>query len=115
MKIPLLWVYFNLHREQWSMMQRQRVIGHAVTLSLEGVTFRVREGGRRRVLRTKRKNVHAFVIGTHRTQTVSGEPVRISYNPYKAGHFYRVDTGAAINAADAVTFTSTQVYAINPR
>src|SRR4051794_31587106 len=106
----MLWVYFNLHRKNWSIMARHRVVGHADTLALDNATFRVREAGRLRVLATKRKNVHAFVCGRRSTAPSSEAAVRVSYNPYKAGHFYRCDTGAAISAADTVLFTRTQVF-----
>jgi hypothetical protein len=40
-----------------------RVVAHAEKLQMEGVKFRVSEAGRRRVIRTGRKNVHAGAEG----------------------------------------------------
>ncbi len=41
-----------------------RVIGYTESVNLEDVEFKVSEAGRQRLLREKRKNVHAFAIGT---------------------------------------------------
>lgn len=62
-------IYFNLHRRLWSVQsyvkgKGWRVIGHAREVYLSDVTFKVSEAGRQRVIREKRKNVHAYAIGT---------------------------------------------------
>ena len=62
-------VYFNLHKRLWSVQLKNAkgrwyVAFHASTLELEGVRWTVSEAGRQRVLREKRKNVHAFCAGT---------------------------------------------------
>ena len=64
----LVKAYFNLHKKCWSVIacegeHKGRVIAHCDEMQLTDVNFRVSESGRRRVLREKRKNVHAFVIG----------------------------------------------------
>jgi hypothetical protein len=61
-------VYFNLHKKVWSVQDYQksrgwRIIAHAEEIYLKNVTFNVSVAGRLRVLREKRKNVHAFAIG----------------------------------------------------
>ena len=96
------------------------------------VLFKVSEPGRQRVLREKRKNVHSFVVGdawvegdyTYRCDTIParsikpcydviedieeryGDPVAVSYNPYKGGTFYRKDNGDPIICAEAVILIS---------
>ena len=40
-----------------------RVIDHRSTLILEGCSFVIQEGGRRRALFTRQRNVHAFIKG----------------------------------------------------
>lgn len=92
-------VYRNLNANCLSVMHKQHVAGHAVSLILKDVRFRVQEGGRQRVMRDKRKNVHAFVDGTlmecsDHELVINGEPVQITYNPYKSAHFY--DRAAAM-------------------
>ena len=58
-------VYYNLHNRLWSVMCRTsgKVIGHARWVHLRNVQFVVRQGGRKRVIETGRKNVHAFASG----------------------------------------------------
>lgn len=93
-----VWVYRNVRRKRdapplYSIMQGGRVVGHCHSLMLQNVRFVVREGGRQRVLREQRKNVHAFVVG-HIVESCFGAdmngtfPVHISYNPYKYGYFF---------------------------
>ena len=111
------------------------------------VLFKVSEPGRQRVLREKRKNVHSFVVGDAwsedgdrfaceaiRGRTVRhcdevlaafdkkwGNPVAVSYNPYKGGTFYRKDNGDPVICAEAVIMLSGHgnypptVLAYNPR
>jgi hypothetical protein len=45
-------------------MHNGRIVGYAEAVILTDVEFRVRESGRQRVLRERRKNVHAFVVGS---------------------------------------------------
>jgi len=128
-------VYFNLHRKVWSVRnaKTKRLVGHASRLLLRDATFKVSEAGRQRVLRERKKNVHAFVrgeleaaawgfvmldhqsIGTEwnlckrsnnayaRAANRLGEEV--SYNPYKGPSFYRKWDGAEVAEADMVYMT----------
>jgi hypothetical protein len=98
-----------------------RVECHKETLTLSNVTFRVYEAGRQRVLATKQKAVHAYVEGTMLRKVESRKEkqisifetvVRVSYNPYKGGYFFRCDTGERIDVASKVYFTKTSVYAV---
>lgn len=64
-----VFIYWNLHRACWSIKaldgaSKGLVVAHAVHWQVEGVRFKVSEAGRQRVLREKRKNVHAGVVGT---------------------------------------------------
>lgn len=111
----MLTVYFNLHKKTWS--KRDPATGRVVNkgektyfVVLKDVTFRVSEAGRQRVIREKRKNVHAFACGTpigygsdpafnesgNVVALLRRATVPVSYNPYKAGHFVRTDTGEAV-------------------
>lgn len=81
-------VYFNLHRRCWSVRQRGRVIGHATTMSLINVEWRVQPSGRERVRREGRKNVHAYASGCiHPVFTFDGFEEVVRYNPYKLETF----------------------------
>ena len=106
-------VYRNLHKRCWSIRnaKSRRVIGHADSVLLVNARFKVSEAGRQRVLRERRKNVHAVVEGdiTFRDVEPATEPV--SYDPYRAGHFYLKATGEAIHTAKVVQFHSISVLA----
>lgn len=91
-------VYWNLHRDLFSVRSRRRsdygrVIGHVERFHLTDVSFVVNEAGRQRVLRERRKNVHAFVRGLW-AEDAELRPVRVSYNPYRAPSFLALDQPA---------------------
>lgn len=76
---------------------------------LSTATFIVRPAGRARVLRDGHKNVHAFVCGYMTgtkgafgidANTKRDLPVRITYNPFRSGHFEA--DGSHVKAARAV-------------
>lgn len=61
-------LYWNLHRKMWSMRANlpgigKRVIGHTNYVWLTDTEFKVSEAGRQRVIRDKKKNVHAYAKG----------------------------------------------------
>ena len=109
-------VYYNLHKRVWSCKSRKtgRVIRHArVVISPYDSTMVVLESGRQRVIAEGRKNVHAFArIDSGQTsddvdswiETVEAMDglTLVSYNPYRAGHFYRKDTGAPVTMVSAL-------------
>lgn len=102
-------VYWNLHKHLFSVrdLSTRRVIAHVTNLQLLDVTFRVSESGRQKVLREKRKNVHAFLRGVVSPDELHLRGPRegyaeVSYNPYKAGFFYEVETGRALRGASYV-------------
>ncbi len=112
-------VYRNLNAQCLSILRKQHVAGHAITVVLENVRFRVQEGGRQTVLRTKRKNVHAYVDGTLTqcsdkdlgAELANGEAVQVSYNPYRVGHFCNRQTGEPIHEARLCIITPSGVLA----
>lgn len=112
-------VYYNIHKHVWSVQEHipgrgWRVRHHALALVLEGVTFKVSEAGRQRVIREKRKNVHAYAIGQLVTlDTFEYDQERISYNPYKGASFTL--GGTPIESADCVVFTAqNQLFSLTP-
>ena len=60
-------VYWNLRKKMFSVQAkrggRYRVVLHAQYVFIDAPSFKVSEAGRQRVLRDKRKNVHAGVHG----------------------------------------------------
>lgn len=90
-----------------------KVVGGAV---LKDAKFVVGEAGRQRVIREKRKNVHAFITGelvrscpkTKGAECCAGGAL-VSYDPYKGRTFKR--QGKAIKSAGAVTACARGVFA----
>ena len=58
-------VYFNLNLDCLSVIDAETglLYCHAHRVELHNAKFRVQEAGRQRVLRDKRKNVHAYIVG----------------------------------------------------
>ena len=86
-------IYRNIKTNVWSIwcMDECRVIAHVDSIRLKDAVFHVSEKGRQRVIREKRKNVHAWVHGvvTNNPPTAVREEFRLSYNPYKSAYFMR--------------------------
>lgn len=104
-----VFVYFNLHRKMWSVrnVKTGRVIDHTDYIVLTDVTFKVSQAGRQRVLREKKKNVHAGVQGyvasneDIKSIRILGKQANVTYNPYKYDSFVMV-AGAGVFTADVV-------------
>lgn len=140
-------VYFNLHRKLFSVRAEEgpakgRVIAHAPAVILDRPTFKVSEAGRQRVLRERRKNVHAYVcgelhgLGEGATLTeaargammpalmgpgtyaacrdqIAAEGERVTYNPYLAGSFIAVETEEAATSASAALLEGKSIRALD--
>lgn len=113
-----VFVYYNLHKKCWSVKalegdKKGRVIAHLPAITLFNVTFKVSEAGRQRVLREKRKNVHAGVVGNWLGYGVAQflqKKQRVSYNPYKLPYFYMVEGMKPIHKAMRADLIDKQVY-----
>ena len=80
-----VYVYFNLHKRVWSVRQDGRIVEHTKHIMLKDARFLVGKAGRKKVLKEKRKNVHAGVSGyiVDRVPNVPDLATSVSYNPYK--------------------------------
>ena len=58
--------YRNLTRRLWSIRVAGRVVGHAQSVALVGVTLRASEAARLRCLRTGARDVHAVAVQVRR-------------------------------------------------
>ena len=94
--------YRNLRAGTLSLQRKEngrwKVFAHPMAVRLSDAKLIVSKAGRERVLREKRKNVHAFVEGEYIWDTASWdihpeEKPEIKYNPYKYGHFYWASNG----------------------
>ena len=126
-------VYRNLHKNCWSVRSREqhdygKVVAHANSLVLDDAKFVVSQAGRNRVLKEKKKNVHAVVRGDVHDSNMwlyrsswydlnfrlrHDECLKgITYNPYKKSTFFWEDTEEPIYYSDSVIFnTDMKVYA----
>ena len=103
-------VYYNLHKHTFSVRSNNRVVIHADYVKLVDVEFKVRQGGREKVVQEKQKNVHSFVIGTlvdycnYPCKDMPIEPNNniVTYNPYKYNSFVMKDTEEPIYRAGVV-------------
>lgn len=100
-----VFVYFNLHKQLWSIKalegpDKGRVVHHARDLLLADAEPKVSEAGRQRVLRERKKNVHAGIVGdlwfwtmdADQYAPASADAQKVSYNPYKGPTFWNVTT-----------------------
>jgi len=91
-----VFVYYNLHRKLWSVKalegeNKGRVIAHRKEVVLREPKPKVSEAGRQRVIREKKKNVHAGLSGYYIERVpVPAISFDVTYNPYKYDSF--VDT-----------------------
>lgn len=105
-------VFRNWKHGCYSIFQDGCLRASARQIRLHAVEFRVRESGRQRMLRERRRNVHAFAVGrlvdwVHPNDercldTIAGRGVR--YDPYRFPTFVDRDTGAPVLGADVVQF-----------
>ena len=113
-------VYRNLHKKCWSVRQDGLVKFHCHQMSMKDCEFVVRPAGRAKVLREKRKNVHAFVRGylwdgkLPADIEVGAFGENVSYNPYKAATFVD-DENKPVYAASFVDFSKTEVIVLQSK
>ena len=114
-------VHRNIRTGTWSIQTKTfkgwRVRGHATSVELLDADCHVSDAGRARVLREKRKNVHAYIEGLIDLRNMDAFPYgnaeRISYNPYRAGTFTTSD-GEPVTGARCVRLNpNASVYAID--
>lgn len=112
-----VFVYWNLHRDCWSVKalegpDKGRVVARSDHVLLSQAKGKVSEAGRQRVLRERKKNVHAGIVGYLEGFTWDVSPLnrnrrkevdmirsvsdKVTYNPYKYKTF--------VHAVDESTF-----------
>jgi hypothetical protein len=103
-------VYYNLHKQTFSVRYDNKVILHADYVKLDDVEFRVRSGGNEKVRKEKSKNVHAFVIGTlldyceypcDNIPNPTSDKI-VTYDPYKHNSFVYNDSEEPVYNAKRV-------------
>src|SRR6056297_1143395 len=118
--------YYNLHKKCLSYRPSGGKVRHAHTLLLNDVKFAVQPAGREKVIREKKKNVHAFVRGevafvlrhdiTEDDGDLSPENMdrhsyrRVTYNPYKYESFVFADNGEPVYEARQVAIIGREIW-----
>jgi hypothetical protein len=111
-------VYFNLNKQMLSVQEKTngswKVVDHVEQIWLGNPTFKVSEAGRQRVIKNKRKNVHAYIEGIANAVPENLTAFdSINYNPYKLEKFH--DGKKYVDKADFVYILGRRVYAVNPQ
>jgi len=110
-----VFVYYNLTKSIWSIKalegpHKGLVVAYSKEVGLVGVTPKVSQKGRERVLRERKKYVHAGLVGNLKTlsdnanilKNIEGDfskrklpstrhDSRLTYNPFKSGSFLDKD------------------------
>lgn len=100
-------VYFNIPKKTFSLQRKNdgqwKATGYVNFFKLENAQFIVSEKGRQRVLREKRKNVYAYILGEETNMGISGglEFSNIRYNPCETISFVE-ESGDAVFGVDLV-------------
>tara|TARA_Y100000356_G_scaffold23007_1_gene16231 strand:+ start:360 stop:788 length:429 start_codon:yes stop_codon:yes gene_type:complete len=109
-----VYVYRNLHKGCWSVKQNGLVKAHSLEMEMFSCIMKISQAGWLRVIREKRKNVHAFVHGYIHPNFIGldfePEPIdgdrkvwtdlpedqmrEIRYNPYDRASFTYRDDGS---------------------
>jgi len=117
----LIRVYYNFRKKLFSVQAKVSgkwvVVEHTKDIYLRNAIFKVSEAGRQRVLKQKRKNVHAFIIGERFPFIPKSFVYRdeISYNPYKGPNFVIANQPEkSVDEAKYVTILGNKVIALIP-
>lgn len=112
-------IYFNLHKKVYSVQAkvdgRWKVVEYINVINLVNATFQVSAAGRQRVLREKKKNVHAYIVGERCPFTPpSDRCVEVTYDPYAAPNFFIVQNDKPVDKAKYIQITNGKVIAMFP-
>tara|TARA_A100001391_G_scaffold205404_2_gene205794 strand:- start:2580 stop:2957 length:378 start_codon:yes stop_codon:yes gene_type:complete len=106
-------VYWNIRKKCFSIRHKGKVIAHRQYVQLRDIKWVVQPGGRARVLRDRRKNVHAFARGTLvNALTSMPDPLnhdykRIIYDPYTYDSFVTLGTKTPVYKSDFARLSTT--------
>lgn len=112
-------VYRNLHKNCYSIQEKfnntWKVIEYSHEIYLENCSFKIYENGRQKVIKEKRKNVHAFICGERLNlnlkQINKNNLVHISYNPYYSDSFFIKKTKEKIKSAKFIIINKDEILA----
>ena len=108
-------VYRNLNNKCFSIKQKGLVVAHADNFIIHSVKTKISQKGRERVLKEKRKTVHAVLVSNN-FEKVDKDSIDISkldelyYEPYTLDSFINKRTGERLESIDSVYLTDGKAY-----
>jgi hypothetical protein len=114
-----VFIYRNLHRKCFSIRKEstKRIVGYDTSnFAINAAQFKVSQAGRRRVLRSGQKNVHAGIRGYFEKLPIGfalpEDVVKITYDPYISSGFHISGnpSGLVLKGASVVYFTQYGLY-----
>jgi hypothetical protein len=106
-------IYRNLHTGGFSIKHKGKVIERSNSFVAEDIVFKVNEKGRQRVIKEKKKNVHAYSVANKykitKRVSIKGSSLA-TYNPYSSPNF--ISDGVEIFQAKKVAFLNGKCYII---
>ena len=125
-KYDIVDVYRNLNKPSFFSIRqvknefKGKVSGYANIIVIENPMIKISEASRLRVLRDKRKNVHAYIRGelhsAYNGNVQLSTLQSITYNPYKMGSFYFCDSNEEVGPNDLLRYAilyGSNVYLTN--
>ena len=106
-----VYVYFNLHKKVWSVRQSGLVIKHCTHILLSDCRYLVGQAGRMKVLKEKKKNVHAGISGYVVNGSIPRIPShseQVTYNPYRYDCFVEKESKVKVTTSDYAELTCTK-------
>lgn len=106
-------VYRNLNNGLFSIQDLRTglVVAHGRNFQLSDVEFKISASGKKGVMKSKVRNVHAKAQGIFIGPKDSRETGReISYNPFIEKGFYYVDTGEEVSSTESLYVENKKIY-----
>ena len=115
---PRVFAYRNLHRDCFSLRDTKtgRVTYRETCVLMKDVTFSVGKSGRLKVIKEKRKNVHAGVrghvirMGDRAIDIDKSQWEEITYNPYFLDSFVLKSDSTPISRAALVLLVDNRIF-----
>ncbi len=107
-------IYRNLQNGTMSLQQKINkswlVVGHVTNVAIESPKFYISQSGKNRVIRERRKNVHAWAEGKLLGITANSTNLEeIYYCPYSSNNFSWKKTGESIEFTNLLVVIDNQV------
>jgi hypothetical protein len=112
-------VYRNLHNDLFSLRDKGTglVVAHGNNFCIFNCTFNVTKSGRDRVIKEKKKNVHAWGVGQFMGgyHNLPDEPIEVYYDPYKYETFINKETSNPVHNVFVAIFKDGKVIATSDK